>query len=42
MDTEEPGETFLQSYNKVWLDYVKTQNLTQTIDLPAHLGGPPS
>ena len=39
-DTEEPVGTFLPSYNKVWRDYLKTQNLTQTIDLLAHLGGP--
>ena len=39
-DTEEPAETFLPSYNKVWRDYLQRQNLTQTIDLLAHLGGP--
>ena len=39
-DTEEPVETFLQFYNKVWRDYLQKQNLTQTIDLLAHLGGP--
>ena len=38
-DTEEPVETFLPSYNKVWRDYLQTHNLTQTIDLLAHLGG---
>ena len=39
-DTEEPVDTFLPSYNKVWRDYLQKQNLTQTIDLLAHLGGP--
>ena len=39
-DTEEPVETFLPSYNKVWRDYLHKQNLIQTIDLLAHLGGP--
>ena len=39
-DTMEPVETFLLSYNKVWRDYLQKQNLTQTIDLQAHLGGP--
>ena len=38
-DTEEPVETFLLSYNKVWRDYLQKQNLTQTIDLLTHLGG---
>ena len=38
-DTEELVETFLPSYNKVWRDYLQKQNLTQTIDLLAHLGG---
>ena len=38
-DTEEPVETFLPSYKKVWRDYLQKQNLTQTIDLLAHLGG---
>ena len=28
-DTEEPVESFLQSYNKVWRDYLQSQNLTQ-------------
>ena len=39
LDTEEPVETFLPSYNKVWRDYLQKQNLTHTIDLLAHLGG---
>ena len=39
-DTEEPVETFLPSYNKVWRDYLQKQNLTQTVDILAHLGGP--
>ena len=39
-DTGEPVETFLPSYNEVWRDYLQKQNLTQTIDLLAHLGGP--
>ena len=39
-DTEEPIETFVPSYNKVWQDYLKSQNLTQTIDLLAHLCRP--
>ena len=39
-DTEEPVETFLSSYNKVWRDYLQKQNLTQTVDILAHLGGP--
>ena len=39
-DTEEPVETSLPSYNKVWRDYLQKQNVTQTIDLLAHLGGP--
>ena len=39
-DIEEPVETFLPSYNKVWRDYLQKQNLTQTIDLCAHPGGP--
>ena len=39
-DTEEPVETFLPSYNKVWRDYLQKQNLTQTINLLTHLGGP--
>ena len=30
-------ETFLPSYNKVWQDYLKTQNLTQTMDVLASL-----
>ena len=33
-------EALLPSYNKVWLDYFKTQNLTPTIDLLVHLPGP--
>ena len=37
-DTEEPVETFLLSYNKVWGDYLQKQNLTQTVDILAHLG----
>ena len=41
-DTEEPVETFLPSYNRVSQDYLKTQSLTQTIDLLARLDGPPS
>ena len=41
-DTGEPVETFLPSYNKVWQDYLQKQNLTQTIDLLADLGGPVS
>ena len=39
-DTAEPVESFLPSYNKVWRDYLQSQNLTQTIELLAHLGGP--
>ena len=39
-DTEEPVETFLPSYNKVWRDYLQKRNLTQTVDILAHLGGP--
>ena len=39
-DTEEPVETFLPSYNQVWRDYLRKQNLTQTVDILAHLGGP--
>ena len=39
-DTEKPVESFLPSYNKVWRDYLQKQNLTQTIDLLARLGGP--
>ena len=39
-DTEEPVETFLPSYNNVWRDYLQKQNLTQTVDILAHLGGP--
>ena len=39
-DTEEPVETILPSYNNVWRDYLQKQNLTQTIDLLGHLGGP--
>ena len=39
-DTEEPVENFLPSYNKVWSDYLQKQNLTQTIELLAHLGRP--
>ena len=27
-------------YNKVWEDYLQKQNLTQTVDILAHLGGP--
>ena len=42
LDTELPVETLLPSYDKVWRDYLRTQNLTQTIDLLANLGGPPS
>ena len=38
--TEEPAETFLPSYNKVWRDYLQKHNLTQTIDLLARLGRP--
>ena len=38
-DTEELVETSLQSYNKVWRDYLQSQNLIQTTDLVAHLGG---
>ena len=38
-DTQQPVETFLPSYNKVWRDYWQIQNLTQTIDLLARLGG---
>ena len=41
-DTEEPVQTLLPSQNKVWRDYLKTENLTQTIDLLAHLRGAPS
>ena len=41
-DTEEPNETFLPSDNKVWRDYLKTQKLTPTIYLLAHLDGSPS
>ena len=41
-DTENPVQNFLPSYNKVWRHYLKTQNLTQTIDLLANLDGPPS
>ena len=41
-DTEEPVENIVPSYNKVWRDYLKPQNLTQTIDSLAHPGGPPS
>ena len=37
-----PVETFLLSYNMVWRDYLQKQNLSQTIDLLAHLGGPQS
>ena len=40
-ENQEPVETFLPSYNKVWRDYFNTQKLTQTIELLAHLGGPP-
>ena len=36
-DTEESTENFLPCYNKVWRDYLKTQNLTQTIGLLANL-----
>ena len=39
-DTKELVETLLPSYNKVWRDYLQKQNITQTIDLLAHLGGP--
>ena len=39
-DTEEPVETFLLSYNKVSRDYLQKQNLTQTVDILAHPGGP--
>ena len=39
-DTEEPVETFLPSYNKVWRHYLQKQNLIQFINLLAHLGGP--
>ena len=39
-DTEEPVETFLPSYNKVWRDYLQKQNLTETVDILARLGGP--
>ena len=39
-DTEEPVETFLPSYNNIWRDYLQKKNLTQTINLLAHLGGP--
>ena len=42
LDTDELVETFLPSYNKVWQDYLHNQNLTRTIDLLAHLGGPVS
>ena len=38
--TEEPVETFLPSYNKVWRYYLQKQNVTQTIDLLPHLRGP--
>ena len=38
-DTEVPVETFLPSYNKVWRDYLQKQNLTQTVDILAHVGG---
>ena len=41
-DTEEPAETFLPSYNKVWREYLRTHNLTKSIDLLNRLGGPPS
>ena len=41
-DTLEPVETFLLSYNKVGREYLNTHNQTQTIELLAHLGGPPS
>ena len=39
-DTEEPVDTFLPSYKKVWRDHLQKQNLTQTVDILAHLGGP--
>ena len=39
-NTEEPVETFLPSYNRVWQDYLQKQNLSQTMDLFAHLGRP--
>ena len=39
-DTEEPVKAFLPSYNKVWRDYLQKENLTKTIDLVVHLGGP--
>ena len=39
-DTDQPVETFLPSYNKVWRDYLQKQDLTQTIDLLPDLGGP--
>ena len=41
-DTEEPVETFLPSYHNVWREYLRANNLTQAIDLLAHLGGSPS
>ena len=37
-DTEEPVETLLPSYNKVCRDYMRNQNLIQTIDVLGHLG----
>ena len=39
-NTEERVETLLPSYSKVSRDYLQKQNLTQTINLLAHLGGP--
>ena len=39
-DTEEPVNTLLPSYHKVWREYLRTPNLTQAIDLLGHLGGP--
>ena len=39
-DTQEPVETILPSYKKVWRDYLKSQNVTQTTHLLAQLCGP--
>ena len=38
--TEKPVETFSPFYKKVLSDYLQKKNLTKTIDLLAHLGGP--
>ena len=42
LDTEEPVEAFLPSYNKVRRDNLQKQNHIHTIDHLAHLGGPHS